>query len=69
MRGEVMLNTFFKFELLSVVALSISACSTLIYLQHPETKHVVHCQADPWATEWCARGYERAGYVRMDPFE
>ena len=75
MRGEIMLNTFFKFGLLSVVALSISACSTMIVLQHPETKEMVQCEADPWAswnvyaaTESCAKGYERAGYVRMSDY-
>ena len=74
-RGKVMLNTLSKIGLLGVVVLSISACSTMVVLQHPETELMAQCEADPWAswnvyaaTESCAKGYERAGFVRMSDY-
>ena len=56
--------------------LLLTSCSgpKAIVLRDPQTRQVVECKADPWATwEWdqasynedCAKKYERAGFVRL----
>ena len=57
-----------------IMSLLITGCgskATQIILHNPETKQVVKCQGDPQlhsnpadAAEACAKGYEKAGYVR-----
>lgn len=66
-----------KLVTLFVVLFGLVGCAgkSHIILQHPETKQMAECKGDPWANwrpaaaaEECARGYEKAGYVRMSGY-
>ena len=64
-----------------VTCLIVSSCAlnpsnkTMIVLQNPQTKEMAQCKGDAWstwdvyaATESCAKGYEKAGYVRLSEY-
>jgi hypothetical protein len=63
---------------IAVLSLLIASCgtkATQIILHNPETKQVTKCQGDPKlhsnpadAAEACAKGYEKAGYVRTSSY-
>jgi hypothetical protein len=62
---------------IAFLSLLVTGCgaTTQIVLHHPETKHTHTCQGDPKlhsspakAAETCAKGYEKAGYVRMSSY-
>lgn len=61
---------------LVVTTIFLTACGpTQIVLQNPETKEIVQCKGDPlanWspagAAKECAKGYEKAGYIRLSEY-
>lgn len=62
--------------LLISFSLFLTACGPrMIVLQHPDTKEIVQCKGDAWAywnpagaAKECAKGYEKAGYVRLSQY-
>lgn len=70
------------FAVIALAALLLTAgCAvnpknkTLIVVQNPETKEIIQCKGDPWAswdvyaqTEACAKAYEKAGWVRLGDY-
>ena len=62
--------------LLISFSLFLTGCGpTHIVLQNPETKEIVQCTGDAlanWnpagATKECAKGYEKAGYIRLSEY-
>ena len=69
------MHRLFAIVILSLLLAGCGATHTQIILQHPETKKMAKCQGDPKlhsnpadAAEACARGYEKAGYVRMSSY-
>lgn len=67
---------FFSYgSFICLFLLSAGCGPTHIVLQHPETKQIAECKGDAlanWnpagATQKCAEGYEKAGYVRMSQY-
>lgn len=71
-----------RYVLMMGCVLLVSACGTIrppsekiAVMYNPETKDTAQCTIDPhaaWQNQWaeiigrCVRGYEKAGYIRVD---
>jgi hypothetical protein len=56
------------------VATTLSGCSNSIVMQNPQTKETVPCAVSgvsqslvDMAVDYCAKAYEKAGWIRLTP--